>query len=1116
MFSLSSLPLRQLRSTVGFVALSLLLFGSTSLEAQRRTRTNDAPAEPGLEASTFSALSLRGIGPALRSGRISDIVIHPNDKNTWYVAAGSGGVWKTTNFGTTWDDVFASQPSYSIGALALDPTNPDVVWVGTGENSSGRHVGFGDGLYKSVDGGKSWTQSGLTESEHISEIIVHPEDGDVIWVAAVGPLWSSGGERGLYKSTDGGSTWDCSLCIDEDTGVVSVELDPRDPDVMYAATYDRRRKVWSLLHGPGSGIHKSTDGGETWTQLTHGLPRGEMGKIGLAVSPMKPDVVYATIEASQEPGNNEAGFYRSTDRGASWEKRNDYLSGGTGPHYYQEIFASPHVFDRVYQMAPRINITEDGGLTFRELGEIDKHGDNHAMAFLDDDPEFILNGSDGGVYYTFDHAKTWKYVQNLPLTQFYKMSVDYDLPFYNVAGGTQDNGTQVGPSRTLNNHGIRTSDWTVAYGADGYVTMVDPTDPNVLYVTWQNGHPLRYDKRTGETIDIQPQPGADDEPERWNWDAPMIISPHDNKRIYMGSHRLWRTDDRGDSWTLIPGEFSRGVLRYERDVDGRVAGDEAVWGNTAMSWHANMTAIAESPIVEGLLYVGTDDGLIQISEDGGATWRTADLSGFPELLFVNEITASPIDADTVFASVDNHKMGDYRPYPLRSDDRGRTWRSMAGDLPDRHLIWSIQQDHVDRDLIFAGTEFGIYFTVDGGEHWLKMAGSPTIAYRDLDIQRRENDLVGASFGRGFYILDDYTPLRNLSAERLQDEEAILFEPRRTWWYVESTPHGRRPKGTSGSDYFVAPNPPFGATFTYYLRDTPETDKQIRRADEKKRREAGETVPFPDWDVLRAEDEDARVAGSAQTILTVRDADGAVVQRVHGPARSGMQRVTWDLRYPMAMPTQIGGGGGQSGFRRFLQGPLAPPGTYTVELALLEQGEIRDLAGPVSFEVVDLENRTLEGQPIQRTRAFQDETNALLRRATAVAAELARADERARHAEAAVLASTAADPALLGRIVELRRDLHALDQRMNGDDTLDRFQESTTPSIMQRIFTVIRGHWNTRLGPTQTHRDSLALAATQLNTAKQELEALLAGELASIEQALDAAGAPWSPGRAIPE
>lgn len=1110
-----SLPFLSIRLPL----LALILLGltwPTDATAQRRNRTTaEAPAESKLDPSTFSALSLRGIGPALRSGRISDIVIHPDDKNTWYVAAGSGGVWKTTNFGTTWDAIFADQPSYSIGALALDPTNPQVVWVGTGENSSGRHVGFGDGLYKSEDGGKSWTQTGLEASEHISEIVVHPADGDVVWVAAVGPLWSSGGERGLYKTVDGGANWECSLCVDEDTGVVSIELDPRDPDVIYAATYDRRRKVWSLLHGPGSGIHKSTDGGATWTELTRGLPKGEMGKIGLAVSPMRPDVVYATIEASQEPGNNEAGFYRSTDRGASWEKRNDYLSGGTGPHYYQEIFASPHVFDRVYQMAPRINITEDGGLTFRELGEIDKHGDNHAMAFLADDPEFILNGSDGGVYYTFDHAKTWNFVQNLPLTQFYKMSVDYAEPFYNVAGGTQDNGTQIGPSRTLNSHGIRTADWTVAYGADGYVTMVDPTDPNILYVTWQNGHPLRYDKRTGETIDIQPQPEAGAEPERWNWDAPMIISPHDNKRIYMGSHRLWRTDDRGDSWTLIPGEFSRGVTRYQRDVDGRVAGDEAVWGNTAMSWHANMTAIAESPLVEGLLYVGTDDGLIQISEDGGANWRTADLSGFPELLFVNEITASPIDADTVFASVDNHKMGDYTPYPLRSDDRGRTWRSMAGDLPDRHLIWSIQQDHVDRDLIFAGTEFGIYFTVDGGDHWLKMAGSPTIAYRDLDIQRRENDLVGASFGRGFYILDDYSPLRNLTAERLGDEEAILFEPRRTWWYVESTPHGRRPKGTSGSDYFVAPNPPFGATFTYYLRDTPKSDRQARRADERERREGGETVPFPDWDVLRAEDEDARVAGRAKTILTVRDPDGEVVRRIEGPARAGMQRVTWDLRYPMAMPTRIGDGGGRGGFGRFARGPLAPPGTYTVDLALFDQGEMRELTGPVSFEVVDLDNRTIEGQPIEQTREFQNETNELLRRATAVTAELARADERARHAEQAVLAAPDADPALLGQIVDLRRSLHALDQRLNGDDTLDRFQEPSPPSIMQRIFTVIRGHWNTRLGPTQTHRESLALAAEQLAEAKQDLMARIT-TLESIEQSLDAVGAPWSPGRAIPE
>ena len=1101
------------RPTPGRLIACAVLASSIPFAPSIAAQDSASEEGKGLRASTFSALELRGIGPALRSGRISDLAIHPHDRNTWYVAAGSGGVWKTTNFGTTWDPIFEDQPSYSIGAVTLDPTNPEIVWVGTGENSSGRHVGFGDGVYKSTDGGKSWSNTGLESSEHIGKIVVHPEDGDVVFVAAEGPLWSSGGDRGLYKTTDGGTTWERVLFVNDDTGVTSIEYDPRDPDVMYAATYDRRRKVWALLNGPGSGIHKSTDGGETWSELTNGLPKGDMGKIGLAVSPMRPDVVYATIEASQEDGNNEAGFYRSTDRGASWEKRNDYHSGGTGPHYYQEIYASPHVFDRVYQMAPRINITEDGGLTFRELGEEDKHGDNHALAFLPDEPEFILNGSDGGVYYTHDHAKTWKFVQNLSLAQFYKLSVDNELPFYNVAGGTQDNGTQVGPSRTLNSHGIRTADWYVAYGADGYMTIIDPTDPNVLYVTWQNGHPLRYDRRTGETIDIQPQPGPDDEPERWNWDAPMILSPHDNERIYMGSQRLWRSDDRGDSWTVIEGEFSRGVTRYERDIDGRVAGDEAVWGNTAMSWHANMTAIAESPLVEGLLYVGTDDGLIQISEDGGTSWRRADLEAFPELLFVNEITASPISADTVFASADNHKMGDFTPYPLRSDDRGRTWRSIAGDLPDRHIIWSIQQDHVDPDLLFAGTEFGIYFTLDGGEHWMEMAGSPTIAYRDLEIQRRENDLVGATFGRGFYILDDYSPLRNFS-ERL-DEEALLFEPRRTWWYVPSTPHGRRPKGTSGSDYFVAPNPPFGATFTYYLRDTPKTDRQLRRTDERQRREAGEAVAFPDWEVLRAEDQDHRLDLRTRAVLTVRDASGDVVRRIQGPARAGMQRITWDLRYPMAMPTRIGRGGGQGGFGQFAQGPLAPPGQYTVELALLEEGQLRTVAGPRRFEVVDLENRTLDGRSHEQTWRFQLETNELLRRATAVSAELERADERAQHAEVAIMATPGIDPALLADVLELRKALDELEQQMGGDDTLGRFQEPTLPSVMQRIMGVIGGHWNTRLGPTQTHRESLAIAADQLASVQQTLQRLIENDLAAIEEALDAAGAPWSPGRKLP-
>jgi photosystem II stability/assembly factor-like uncharacterized protein len=466
--------------------------------------------EPAMSPETFAGLKLRAIGPALMSGRITDIAVHPQDQSTWYVAAGSGNLWKTTNAGTTWDPVFDDQGSYSIGCVALDPRSPETVWVGSGENHSGRHLGFGDGVYRSRDGGKSWENLGLNDSQHIGMIRIDPRDSDTVYVAAQGPLWSPGGERGLYKSTDGGATWDTILSGGEFTGVNEVHLDPRNPDVLYAVTHQKFRNVAALINGgPESGIHKSTDGGETWRELTNGIPEDDKGRIGLAISPLDPSVVYATIELA----HREGGFYRSADGGESWTKQSDYISGGTGPHYYQEIFASPHELDRVYQMDVRLHVTEDGGRSFGRLRTTHKHSDNHALAFNPNDPDYLLAGCDGGLYESWDLGQTWKYIANLPLTQFYKVDVDYDEPFYNIIGGTQDNATQHGPSRTDNTHGIRNSDWMITVFGDGHQPAIDPTNPDIIYSQWQQGNLVRHDRKTGEITYIQPQP-RDGEDER--------------------------------------------------------------------------------------------------------------------------------------------------------------------------------------------------------------------------------------------------------------------------------------------------------------------------------------------------------------------------------------------------------------------------------------------------------------------------------------------------------------------------------------------------------------------------------------------------------------------------
>ncbi|HUP23773.1 MAG TPA: glycosyl hydrolase [Thermoanaerobaculia bacterium] len=1087
----------------------LLLFvlflglGATTLEAQAAR----AGVEDRLSAETFSGFVLRGIGPALTSGRISDLAIHPKDRHTWYVAVGSGGVWKTTNAGTTFESIFDGQGSYSIGCVTLDPNDPNVVWVGSGENVSGRHVGFGDGVYRSLDGGKTWQHMGLRASEHVSRILVDPRDSNVVYVAAEGPLWSTGGDRGVYKSTDGGATWKQVLSIDADTGVASLELDPRDPDVLYAAAFQRRRTVWSYLAGgPGSGIHKSTDGAATWRKLTNGLPKKDMGKIGLAVSPIDPDVVYATIEAHPD----EQGFYRSADRGESWEKGSDYVSGGTGPHYYQEIYASPHRLDRVYQMDVFLNATDDGGKTFYQVGDADKHTDNHAMAFVAADPDYLMVGSDGGLYESFDAGKTWKFVTNLPVTQVYKVALTEGFPVYDVIGGTQDNGTIVGPTRTLNRHGIRNEDWFFAFGADGYATAADPQEPNLLYVSWQTGHPLRYDRRTGELVEIQPQPEPGDPPERFNWDAPILVSPHDPKRIYYGSQRLWRSDDRGDSWRAVSADLTRGVLRYDLPVGGRLRGSDALWGNSAMSWYATTTAIAESPLHEGLLYVGTDDGVIQVSEDGGASWRRAELRGVPERAFVNELTASPVDADTVFASIDNHKEGDYAPYLLRSTDRGRTWQSIRGDLPDRHLVWSLQQDHERGDLLFVGTELGIFFTLDGGRKWIRLTGdAPTIAFRDLEIQRRESDLVGGSFGRGFWVLDDYSPLRAVTPEVLA-AEAKLFPVRRAFWYVPEMLLQSRDKGSSGTDAFAAPNPPHGAVFTYWLRDELLTPKKVREQREKPLQEAGKDVPFAGFDALREED----LAPAPRMLLTVRDASGEVVRRLEGPTTKGFHRVSWDLRYAPVDPILLRPPANLPPWVEPPQGPLAPPGRYTVGLARASGGEVVAIGARESFEVVEVLEPSLEGADATARTEFARSTADLYRRASGAMAELRRATERLDYLERAVLATPGADPAALAEVNRVRRALADVRNALAGDPIRGRYQEPAELSVLDRLGIVSGADWNSRYGPTATHRRAVEIAEQEYAGVAERLRRVIEEELRALEEALEDAGAPWTPGRSV--
>lgn len=1079
------------------MALFFVSMGFT-LPAQENDEKNP------LSGSTFSGLKFRSIGPAFMSGRIADIAIHPGDNSIWYVAVGSGGVWKTVNSGTTWTPVFDDQPSYSIGCVTVDHNNPNVVWVGTGENVGGRHVGYGDGIYRSDDGGATWTNMGLKESEHISKIIIHPDNSDILWVAAQGPLWNKGGERGLYKSTDGGKTWNKTLGDDEWVGVTDIIIDPRNPDRLYAATWQRHRNVAAFMGGgPGTGLYRSADGGETWEHLKKGLPTSDMGKIGLAISPQDPDVIYAAIELDRRKG----GVFRSDDRGSSWQKMSDAVSGATGPHYYQELYASPHQFDKIYLVDVRVQVSEDGGKTFSRMKETMKHSDNHSIAFRMDDPDYLLVGTDGGIYETFDDTGSWRFIANLPLTQFYKLALDDAEPFYNVYGGTQDNGTQGGPSRTDNSQGITNEDWRLVLWADGHQPATEPGNPNIVYAEAQEGVLHRIDMTTGEQLRIQPQPDEGETYERFNWDSPILVSPHSPARLYFASQRLWRSDNRGDSWTAISGDLTRNQERITLPIMDDNWSWDAPWDFEAMSNFNSITSIAESPLKEGLIYVGTDDGLIQVTGDGGQNWKiieVGDLPGVPETAFVNDIKADLFDVNTVYVALDNHKFGDLEPYLMKSTDRGRSWKAMKGDLPGRTLVWRIVQDHVDKDLFFVATEFGIYFTIDAGQQWIKLKGGvPTISFRDLAIQRRENDLVGASFGRSFYVLDDYTPLRDLAEEQL-GQEALLFPPRDAWRFTPR--HG---KGSQGAAFFVAPNPPFGAVITYYLKEGFKTKEALRQKGEKKLKEEGEPLEFPGWDAVEAERREQKPV----VWLTIRDDEGNVVRRIQGPVGKGINRADWDLRYPAVgaidEETEREYGDGPSGI-------LAPPGTYTVSLSVEADGEIRQLAGPVSFRVKQMRDGSLEGSSYEEAFAFGRDLMDLHRSTSAASKTLRNLIKRVEAMQTALSRSLTEPGELDEQLHELRQDLFELEEKMFGNASKREIGEKTDPTVYSRLSFAFSGASNSTYGPTPQHRKSLEIARKEFEELEPRLNELINERIPGLEKALAEAGAPWIEGQQIPE
>ena len=1084
------------------VVLGLLLSFSTVSVAQKKSKKQKEEKTP-LEMTSISGLKWRNVGPALTSGRISDFAFNPNNPFEYYVATSAGGVWKTVNSGVTYQPIFDTQGSYSIGCVTMDPNNSNIIWVGTGENNNQRSVAYGDGIYKSLDGGKSWQHMGLKNSEHIGKIIVHPENSDIVYVAAIGPLWSKGGDRGLYKTEDGGKTWTSVIDVDEHTGVNDIVMDPRNPDVLYASTLQRRRHVYTYVGGgPGSAMHKSVDGGKTWTTINKGLPSVELGRIGLAISPANPEKIYAIVEAA----NRKGGFYVSTNRGASWKKQSSHVTSG---NYYQEIIADPVDENTVYSMDTWMSVTHDGGKTFDLVGEDTKHVDNHCMWINPHNNKHWVVGCDGGIYETFDAAKTWDFKKNLPVTQFYKVAVDNASPFYNIYGGTQDNFSLGGPSRVLTNHGIRNSEWFITNGGDGFESQIDPNNPNIVYAQSQYGGLVRFDKKSGESVGIKPVARKGENAYRFNWDAPLVVSRHVPGRLYFCAEKVFRSDDYGNSWQVISEDLSQQIDRNTLKVYDRVVSIDAVMKNGSTSLYGSIVAFSESPVNKNVLAAGTDDGLIHISNDGGQTWtKISSVNGAPNQSYINNVFLSKHDENVIYAAFNHHKYGDFKPYIFKSTNKGQSWSSIATNLPERGSVYAIEEDHIDKNLLFVGTEFGAFFSPNQGQNWKPLKnGLPTIAVRDIAIQERESDLVLGTFGRGFYVMDDYSVLRTVENETPK-ETAKIYPVRTALMWEQSSPLGLPGKSFQGDNFYTASNLGPEALITYYYKSDYKSLKSKRQKQEKKRIKAGEDTPYPSYDALKSESEESK----PELVFTIKDASGKVVKKVFKPAANGIQRFHWNLRYTLQNPINLNKPSFYNPFSGTDEGTLVAPGTYTVEMALLQDGNVTSLVSPVSFEVKALNNVEMPADNRADKVAFQKAV-AQLQADFGVAQRLmSESRNKIRYMKAAI--KRVEQP--LGRfsttLKNIESQLDEVQVAMYGDPVKRRLDMGQPPSPASRIGSIGWQQKYSTATPTKTHRDSYAIAKEAIVKIKADMERLFNQDIKALEKQLIDAGAPYTPGR----
>ena len=1077
----------------------LLIFSNTLFALNDKTKSKDDP----LDKINLSGLNWRSVGPSLTSGRISDIAVNPNNIFEYYVATSAGGVWKTINSGIDYTPVFDNEGSYSIGCVSIDPNNSNVIWVGSGENNNQRSVSYGDGVYKSIDGGDTWKNMGLKSSEHIGKIIIDPNNSNVIYVAAIGPLWSKGGERGLYKSIDGGINWSLILYIDENTGVNDVIIDPRNTDILYASSFQRRRHVFTYVGGgPGSGMHKSEDGGENWIKINTGLPTEEIGRIGLTISPANPEYIYAIVEAA----NGKGGFYRSLNKGASWKRQSSHSTSG---NYYQEIIADPVDPNRVFSMDTWMTVTNDGGKTFNKVGEDFKHVDNHSIWINPNNNGHWLVGSDGGIYETFDNANSWDFKENLPVTQFYKVAVDNAKPFYNIYGGTQDNFSIGGPSRVKTAHGITNQDWFITHGGDGFESQVDPENPNIVYAQSQYGWLVRFDKLSGEEVGIKPVPRKGELEYKWNWDAPLAVSKHKSGRLYFAANKVFKSDDYGNSWDVISNDLSRKINRNELKVYDRVLSMDAVAKNGSTSPYGTIVSLSESPIDPNLIAVGTDDGLIQISKNGGQSWFKVDnISGVPENSYTNSIYLSKHDINVMYVAFNHHKYGDFQPYIYKTSNQGETWKSISNNLPERGSVYSIEEDHIDKDLIFCGTEFGVYFSPNAGQRWRALDnGLPTIAVRDMAIQERENDLILGTFGSGFYILDDYSSLRSIE-NSLKESESSIFSVRDALMWEKSMPLGLPGKAFQGDNFYSATNLDPVAMITYYHNKDFQSLKSKRQKLEKKLIENNKDVSYPTYDDLDKETNEFK----SKLVFIIKNSEGLVVKKVFRTPKKGVQRFEWDLRYEEKSPISFANTSFYNPFAGISEGTLVNPGTYTVEMDLFDGISSINISKPISFSVISLESSSMPALNRTEKVNFQRAVSMLEGKMLESANILSEAKSKIKYFKEAIKIVEAPLGELSVLIKSVENKIKDISIRFYGNTIKSKLDIEQIPTAYSRLTSILYEQKYSTSAPTNTHIESFEIANEEFTTIYIEVKSLVKIDIKEIENKLKIIEAPHTPGR----